>query len=524
MNQPKVFVHRHSHITIILLSVMVGVALTAVVLYYPRAHTPVSAQQPEQPPVAASPGLETAFEEVAQRVLPAVVSIIVQTRGGTAGSGDELDLEELFRDNPFFEPFFKEFRREGSPKSGPRVFPRGKSFGSGWIYSDDGYIVTNSHVVRGAEKISVKLHDKPGEEKEYPAKLIGSDPKTEIAVIKVDVDRKLPTLSFGSSQNARVGQWVMAVGAPFQLEQTVTVGVISAMGRFLPGQSRFIRIGDVIQTDASINPGNSGGPLVNLRGEVIGVNVAIVSNSLTPGNVGIGFAIPADTAASVTKDLIQFKKVPRGWLGIKIKDLNENMRDFYGVAEGGVLVESVDEGGPAANSDLKADDVIVAVDGQPVKDTWELQKAIGARKPQTEITLDVLRDKQPVQVKVTLGEMPGKYAGLEDTEKPVEEVDTESPLGLTVENLTPSNAKKLGTKVTKGVVVTEVQPDGPSDGKLEPGDIITQINKTRINNVEDYKAALDAARKEGRKYVVVGFLRKVDDEWMSSREDIEPNW
>jgi len=527
MNSNASLVNRHSHITIILLSVIVGALLAALVIYYPQVQSIANAQA--QVAGAGSnvvKELDRAFTSVAERTLPAVVSISVETVGGPLDMSDEEagpNPDDLFND-PFFGPFFKQFRGGGKDKGAqPKLRPHGHSLGSGWIYRDDGYIVTNSHVVRNAEKITVRLHDVEGDETEYPAKLVGSDPKTELAVIKVDVKRKLPTLKLGSSKDAKVGQWVMAVGAPFELEQTVTVGVISAKGRFLPGQSKYIRIGDVIQTDASINPGNSGGPLVNMDGEVVGINVAIVSSGLAPGNVGIGFAIPADTARDVVDQLIQNKKVARGWLGITIGDLDENMKDFYGAPEGGALVEGINKDGPAVNSDLKVDDVIVAVDGEKVKDTWDLQKAIAMRRPGTEVTLSVIREKKPVTVKIKLGEMPAKYAGLEE-EKKQPSVAQSSPLGIKVEDLTPDTAEQLGIDRKTGVVVRSVNPDGPSADRLMTGDVITRINRTDVNSVADYNKALDEARAAKSAYVIVGYERNVDGDVVSGRVSIKPRW
>ena len=519
MNTGEPLVNRHSHITIILLSIVVGAVLAGVVMYYPKAQVPATAQTTTAgKPMATAKALETAFVSVADQTLPAVVSIDAETRGGISNIED---FEEFFRDNPFFEPFFKEFKKGDKDK--PELRRRGRSLGSGWIYREDGYIVTNSHVVRGAEKITVKLHDKANDDKEYDAKLIGTDPKTELAVIKIDAGRKLPSLKLGDSKNARVGQWVMAVGAPFQLEQTVTVGVISAKGRFLPGQSRYIRIGDVIQTDASINPGNSGGPLVNLDAEVVGINVAIVSSGLMPGNVGIGFAIPSNTAKIVVPQLIQDKKVARGWLGIGIDDLNENSRDFFGVPEGGVSVEDINEDGPASHSGLKVQDVIVAVNGEKIMDTWELQKAIAASKPGAEIALDVIRDKKPVKVKVKLGEMPGKYAGAEEP-KSEEKATEKSALGITVRALTAERAEALGISRASGLVVVGVDADGPAAGKLRMGDVVIQINRTKVMTMDDLKRALAEAKKSGKKYVMVFYERNVDGDTVRRHEDIEPEW
>lgn len=519
-------VNRHSHITIILLSVIVGAVLTGLVLYYPRAHSQADAQQVTQVPASVQ-ALEDAFVAVADATLPAVVSINVETSGPT-GNVDE--FEEFFKDNPFFEPFFRDRERGEKGEKAPkrRLAPRGMSMGSGWIYSEDGYIVTNSHVVRDAVKITVKLHDKDNDDKDYPAELVGNDPKTELAVIKVNAGRKLPTVKLGQSSTLKVGQWVMAIGAPFSLEQTATVGIISATkNRFLPGQDpRYMRIGDIIQTDAAINPGNSGGPLVNMRGEVIGINVAIVSNGFSaPGNVGIGFAIPADTAARVIPALIKDKKVARGWLGISISELDENAQDFFGVPDGGALVEDINPGGPSAKSDLKLRDVIVAVNGEKVRTTWELQKAVSDRAPGEKVLLDVIREKQPAKVEVVLGEMPARYTGLETPgEKPAEVTPEVSALGVVVEPLTSEAIEALQPLTKTGVVVADVDPEGPAMGRLDKGDIITAINNTKIANPEEYRKALEEAKASGKKYVMVFIERRVDDEWTRRSVSVEPEW
>lgn len=516
------FAHRHSHIIIILLAAVLGALVTLLVLYgirgQPVATPPVQAQSR-----AAASAVEESFIRVAERTLPAVVNISAERV-----SKERLDLpdiEEFFREFKFPFPF--EFRfgpEEEIPRKKREFQRRAQSLGSGWIYSADGYIVTNAHVVRGAREIKVRLHDEDTDDRQYDAKLVGVDPKTELAVLKVDAGRRLPTLKLGDSDAVKVGQWAMAVGAPFGLQQTVTVGVISAKGRFLPGQSQYIRIGDVIQTDAAINPGNSGGPLVNLRGEVIGINVAIVSPGFVPGNVGIGFAIPANRAKKVVPALIKEGKVARGWLGIGIQDLTANLREFYGCPNGGAIVTQIHEGSPASKSGLKEEDVIVAVDGQPVKDTWELQKAIADRKPGTVVTLRVIRGKKPVNVKVRLGEMPAKYAGLEPKEKKAEAKE-KAVLGLTVRDITPELRQAEDLPDVEGVVVVRVSPDSPAADRLEPGDIITKINDTPIKSVDDYDAALRQARREKAKFLVVKFVRKGEEgDVVSLLADIPTKW
>ena len=528
--------HRHSHIMIILLSGILGALLAGVILYAPHARDMVT--QPAQAQSLA--GLQDGFVGLAAQTLPAVVNISAETATKMPGRGmDPGDLEKLFKDNPMLRPFFKDFGAPGDdngdggggggtpapgkPKGGVQ---RGMSLGSGWVYQEDGYIVTNSHVVRDAVNIKVQLHDRQNDEKQYPAKLIASDPKTELAVLKIEAGRKLPTLKLGDTNNTKVGQWVMAVGSPFSLQQTVTIGVVSAKGRFLPGQNAYIRLGDIIQTDAAINPGNSGGPLVNLNGEVVGINVAIASPGQVAGNVGIGFAIPADTAKHVLPQLIQNKRVARGWLGVNIEDLNDNTKDFYGVPDGGVLISGVTPDGPAAKSkQLQEEDVVIAVNGERVHNTWELQKNVSDLPPNAQVKLDIVRGKKTYQATVTLGELPEKYAGLVAPEQPKPVAATpeveQSPIGVTVKQITPEMKDAIRKS---GVVITQVDPNGPA-GQLAPGDVVLKLNETAVKTVDDFKKAVAAAKASGKKYVIVRIERRMDTgEIAPLTVDLTPPW
>ncbi|MBC7289223.1 MAG: Do family serine endopeptidase, partial [Armatimonadetes bacterium] len=503
---------------------LLGAVVTLAALYGLRGHpvgTPVVHAQGD-----SAAAVEQAFVAVAERTLPAVVNISAERVEQVPGIPPE--FRDFFKRFPF--PFDFKLGPDEEEEGGenPKAEQRAQSLGSGWIYSPDGYIVTNWHVVRGAKEIKVTLHDRKDDDRKYPAKLVGHDPRSELAVLKINVDRKLPTLVLGDSDAVKVGQWAMAFGAPFSLEQTVTVGIISAKGRFLedlPGLSKYIRIGDVLQTDAAINPGNSGGPLVNLRGEVIGINVAIVSPgaAMVPGNVGIGFAIPSNTAKQVVPQLIQTGRVARGWLGIMIRDLNANLREYYGAPQGGALVTGIKPDGPAAKSDLKEDDVIVSVDGKPVRDTWELQKSIADTPPGKTVTLGVIRDKKPIEVKVKVGEMPAKYAGLEGE---TEEKGTRQAalLGIEVGEITEANRKALGLPDVPGVVVLKIDPESPAYGMLQRGDVITEIDHTRITDLDDYNKALTKAKQEKAKFLVIHFVRKEEGEVVRGVVDITPNW
>jgi len=515
MAKKTMFSHRHSHIIIILLSVLVGLGIAAMVMYSPATHEQIT------PPASAQgiANLEDAFVEVAAKVRPAVANITAEHVEKRAMPQIPPELRKFFEQFPW--PF-------GSPEYGPddeEAIPfKSQSLGSGWIYREDGYIVTNTHVVKDGTNFQVQLFDQDDDRK-YDAKLVGKDPKTDLAILKIDVGRKLPTLSLGSSADASVGQWVMAIGTPFGLDQTVTAGIISAKGRFLPGLTKYIRLGNIIQTDAAINRGNSGGPLVNLRGEVIGINVAIFSPGMVAGNVGIGFAIPSDTARKVLPQLVEHKVVKRGWIGISLDELTTNTRDFYGV-EHGALVANIQENSPAADSDLQVEDVITAVNGQPVKDTWELQQAVGNSPPGTTVELTVVRNKKERTVAVTLGEMPAIYAGLEQPEETEEEKAAQgsTALGVTVRPITNEDRTRLNVRELAGVVVTHVAAGGPAQGKLTKGDVISKVNQTSIKGLNDWENALEAARASSKSYVVLHVVRKVDGEILHSIVDINVEW
>jgi serine protease Do len=504
--------HRHSHLIIILVSVLIGMLITTVACNLPRQEGATTAA------LAQGVGdLEEAFVKVAETTLPAVVSINVEERGTMPGAPESRDLEELFRRwFPWGEPPGEQDEDQSTPE--PRQYRR-QGMGSGWIYSDDGYIVTNAHVVAGATKVTVTLYDRDNDNREYSATVVGTDPSTELAVIKVDAGRKLPTLRLGDSDNARIGSWVMAVGAPYQLEQTVTAGVISAKGRSL-ATTEFRGVGDVIQTDAAINPGNSGGPLVNLRNEVVGINVAYRPS----WNAGIGFAIPSNRALRVIPELIENKKVARGWLGVILDDeLTPNLKEYYGAEEGGALVAMVQEGSPAAASDLHDEDVIAAVDGKPIRDNWSLQKVIGDTKPGTTVRLTVIRDKKQIQVELKLGEIPERYVGRpQPTEEPAR--GQEELLGLTVTDITEALAEKNKLSRDSGVVITDVAPDSPAADAAEPGDVILKVNKEDVKTVADYKRAVEEAKQDKAQFVVLHLERRVNDEVIVDVADVPTNW
>ncbi|MCE5241097.1 trypsin-like peptidase domain-containing protein [bacterium] len=496
--------HRHSHLALILLSVLVGAVLTALVLAQTDRTAPVLT------PAAAQTQAAPQFEDVAQRVLPAVVYINSDLATRTDPRQEEMRrrLEEMFKDMPGFRGQMPDGMGGGQERSRPAA-------GSGWIYSPDGYIVTNAHVVRGATKVTVQLHDNDGDTKDYPAKIVGIDPRSELAVIKIDAGRKLPTLALGDSSKARIASWVMAVGSPFQLQQTVTVGVISARNRTISAESQYFQLGDLIQTDASINPGNSGGPLINLSGEVIGINVAIASPGATtvPVNIGIGFAIPSNVAKTVVPQLIQKGKVARGWLGVQLsresaKSMSDNLKQHFGVPEGGALVTMVYEDAPAAKA-LQGNDVVVAVNGQKVTNNAELQAAIQNTPPGTKVSMEIVRDRKHQQLTVELGEMPARYSGLDGGDEGATAAQPTVGPPIQVRNITPQMAREQNLPRNQGVVIESV--GGELQDRLEPGSIIAQVDGAKVMTVEQYNAAIRRALDAKRKFVVLTIEQAGDD-------------
>ena len=522
--------HRHAHTIIILVSVLIGLVLGMVACNMPaRTTSPAAAQET---PAAAQ--LESEFTAVAEKVLPAVVRIDVEVGGGAAVGEEPEGMEEM---PERFREFFRQFPLFGDPGGGgqPQMpGPRRQGVGSGWIYSADGYIVTNAHVVADATKVTVVLHDRGDHEESVPATVVGIDPRTELAVVKVDVNRDLPFLKLGDSDSLKVASWVMAVGAPLQLEQTVTVGVVSAKSRIIePDPTLPFRLGDIIQTDASINPGNSGGPLVNLRGEVVGINVAYASPGRV-GNIGIGFAIAASTAKRVVPDLMQGKQIARGWLGVQIEELNSNLQQFYGV-DYGVRIAGVDKAGPAAEGGLQVDDIVTAADGTPVRETFDLQREVAGTAPGATMQLTVMRNKQERTIPVTLGTMPAELAGLPGEQAPeVEEQGAYWPLGIAVlpiSDLTPEIGQTLGIETgqgaitgldrDKGVVVRGLEPGSVAAGRVIPGDVIDKVNGTAVTTVDEYREQMTAALDGDQGFVVLHLVRVVDGETRNRVVDIE---
>jgi serine protease Do len=425
------------------------------------------------PGLARAAALDTSFTEVARRIMPAVVNIsstrVIRARGGESPS------------DPFFHRFFGEdfFRQFEVPRE-----RREQSLGSGVIVTSDGYVITNNHVVAGAEEVRVTLADR----REFDARIVGADPKTDVAVLKLDA-KGLPNLPLGDSDETEVGQVVLAVGNPFGLGQTVTMGIISAKGRANMG---IVDYEDFIQTDAAINPGNSGGALVNARGELIGINTAIATR--TGGYQGVGFAIPSNMARDVSQDLIRHGKVTRGYLGVVIQPVTPALAEAFKLREArGALVGDVSQGSPAARGGLKRGDVIVKFDGQEVDDYAQFRLRVARTEVGRKVNLEILRDGRRLPLQVTVGEMPSAE-GEGGQERAVASGTLE---GITVEDLTPALIRRLGVpRQTRGVVVGDVGGgSAAAEAGIRPGQVILEVNRRPTASVAAFRAAARAVGK-----------------------------
>ncbi len=421
--------------------------------------------------------LGQAFVDVAKKVQPAVVNITTE-KTITMRPWDRFG-EDFFRGSPF-EDFFRGFGP--SPRDREREYRhKQRSGGSGVIVDKEGYILTNNHVVEGVDKVKIRLNDG----REFTATVKGQDVRTDLAVLHIKA-KDLPVATLGDSDKLEVGEWAIAIGSPFGLEHTVTVGVISAKGRSGLGTGTYE---DFIQTDASINPGNSGGPLINIDGEVIGINAMIIQ----PGT-GIGFAIPINTAKQILNDLITHGKVVRPWLGISAQDLTPEMMEHFKVKEkDGVLVGQVHSGTGAEKAGLVSGDIIKSVDDKPVKNVNELVKEIQRKKVGQKVKLTVIRDGKPITIDVTTTAMPEKI----ETAKEKEE---EERLGAKVQELTPQLASRYGISgIKKGVIVVGVERGSVADEVgLQEGDVILEINRKKIENLKDFdKAVHDMSLEKG---------------------------
>jgi serine protease Do len=437
----------------------------------PAAAPAASVQSPEivGPLVPA-----TGFSPIVKKTGPSVVSITSTSIMKAADDGDS--LSQLFRGFPGFEmPDNPQFR-------GPR---KQQAAGSGVIMTSDGYILTNHHVVDSATKVHVVLSDK----REFDAKVVGTDSDADIAVIKVDATG-LPAVTIGDSSRVEVGDVALAIGNPFALGQTVTMGIVSALGRTGLGIEAYENF---IQTDAAVNPGNSGGALVNTRGELIGINTAILSES--GGNQGIGFAIPSNMARSLMNQIKDHGKVTRGYIGIVPQDLTPQLASSFGIKDTkGALVSFVEDNSPAANAGMQRGDVIREVNGKAINDQGELRNQIAELEPGNTLSLKVLRNGAEKTLSVKVAARPVETAS---KSAPVPDAGTSGKLGVAIQDLNPQIARQLGLPPSvTGVVVTQVQPDSPAaDAGLKRGDVVQEVNRQPVKSASDFKNAVSQSAK-----------------------------
>lgn len=475
-----------------------GLAVGAVVLL---SQTQTLAAQEALAAETMADGRPLSFAELAEIVSPSVVNITTSTMVAT-GTGPEGMVPE---GSPF-EDFFRDFQDgdEGAPR-------RSSALGSGFVISADGYIVTNNHVIEGADEIEIEFY--PGGGVFLQAELIGTDPNTDIALLKVDA-ADLEFVAFGDSDGpgSRVGDWVMAMGNPLGQGFSVSAGIVSARNRALSGT-----YDDYIQTDAAINRGNSGGPLFNLSGEVIGVNTAILSPN--GGSIGIGFAMSAAVVENVISQLQEFGETRRGWLGVRIQDITPDMVDAIAglTSSAGALVTDVPPG-PAEDGGVLGGDVILTFDGNDVPDTRELVQMVGNAPVGKDVVVNVLRDGDMVTLTVTLGRREDAEAAVpasaESDEPPV--ADELEVLGLALSEITDELAEQYGITVTDGLVITSVAPLSDAEEKgLMPGDVITEAGQQAIATVEDFTARIDDATEAGRKSLLLLVRRDGDPRFVA---------
>lgn len=472
-----------------LLSVMILGAVGA----FSAPVSPVFAQPAVATPSAALPD----FTDLVDKVGPAVVNIRTteRTKMGAQGNGglppgmDDPEMQEFFRrffgvPIPRQQPEAPRGRRQAPQQQQEEEVPRG--VGSGFIISPDGYVLTNAHVVEGADEVYVTLTDK----REYKAKIIGSDKRTDVALVKIE-GSNLPRLNFGDSNKLRVGEWVIAIGSPFGLDNTVTAGIISAKARdtgdYLP----------LIQTDVAVNPGNSGGPLINMRGEVIGINSQIYSRS--GGYMGISFAVPIDEAIRVSEQLKTTGRVTRGRIGVQIGEVTKDVADSLGLPKAnGALVQRVEQGGPAEKGGIEAGDIIVKFNGAPIEKSSDLPRMVGNTKPGARSAVTVWRKGAARDLAITIGEMePDNKVAKEEARKPKPE-QAVNTLGLAVTDLTEAQKREL--KLDGGAVIENAEGAAARAG-LRPGDIVLRINNTDVKDGKQFNALV--SKLEPKKTVLL---------------------
>jgi serine protease Do len=473
---------------LILVTLALGILIGTVISYGVKGAQNKGSASDAAPLTIPEPRqLSNQFAQIAKQLEPAVVNINTEStipstrerprRSPRSGQGGN-DQENPFED--FFDRFFGPQGPFGNVPEGGEMHER--SLGSGVIVDPKGYIVTNRHVVENADRVRVTLMDEPAGTF-HDAKVIGTDAETDLAVIKVDLERALPAAKIGNSDGMQVGDWVLAIGSPFGLQETVTAGIVSAKGRNIVPQRQFQSF---IQTDAAINPGNSGGPLVNMAGEVIGINTAIITES--QGYQGVGFAMPSNEVARVYNQLVGPQhRVTRGSIGVEFTaQPNAAVQRMYGK---GIVIASVVQGSPAEAAGLKIGDAITAVDGKPVKTGDDLVSDIAARRPGTKAALTFIRGGKEQQTAVTIADRTklfGSRLGLEE-EGEEEAAPEQSKFGMSVQAVTPETAERLQIPAGKGVIVQQVKSGQFADDVgLSPGDVILEINKQPVNSIADF--------------------------------------
>lgn len=465
--------------SVALLALVAGLLLSSRLEYTPELNAVSPTVKELENTASDSLGMSgmPSFVRLAKKLNPAVVNISTTKTikgGGRVFRQFRGPLDDNFEDF-FGKEFFERFFGDTPPKDHFQ-----KSLGSGFIINEEGYILTNNHVIEKADKILVKLSNK----KEYDAKVIGRDPETDLALIKINVDENLPFIELGDSDNLETGEWVVAIGNPFGLEHTVTAGIVSAKGRVI-GAGRY---DDFIQTDASINFGNSGGPLINIQGNVIGINTAIIA-----GGQGIGFAIPINMAKTILPQLKNKGKVIRGWLGVKIQDLTPELAEYYDIKqEKGAYIAEVIKGNPADKAGIKPGDIILEIDGQEISNSRELLKQVARIPVGKKVRVKIIRIGKTKTLTIEAGERPGEENIIVSQRE-----ETTDHLGIMVHELTPDIISKHKFSDSEGVLVSEVKQDSLAEkAGIKRGDIIKEINHKTIKNLDDYFSIIKDLKKD----------------------------
>jgi len=430
-------------------------------------------------------GFSNAISQVANELMPAVVHIDI-----TGKMAQQAPSFNPFGNNPFFKYFF-------GPQQQQRQEVPIRALGSGVIISKDGYIITNNHVVEYADTIDVKLSDGTNRK----AKLVGKDPSTDLAVVKIEPTPNMKYAKLGDSDAVKVGEWVIAIGSPRGFDWTVTAGIISAKHRTGIGALGPTGYEDFIQTDASINPGNSGGPLIDLNGDVIGINSLIVSASR--GSEGMGFAVPSNMAKEISRSLIEHGKVVRGYMGVNIQDITPEMAKSLKLAKGtkGVIVANVLPESPADKAGIEQGDIVIHFDGKKIESVVQLRNLVAATAPGTSVKVGVLRDKKEMEMTI-------KIADLEKEQKEAQAQVGNKTLGVTVEKVTRETAGKIGLEKPQGVIITDIVPGSPAEKVgLDKGDVIFRINNTPVNDPKTFQSVISQAAKEGGAMLLVRDVR-----------------